>query len=134
MGFNTLTLFGMAKNRLNWLTQRQEVLAQNIANSDTPKYRPSDLKPYDFKQLVRRENMQLTLKTSNPKHLHGIKHSVSDYSSDVERKPFETSPNGNAVILEEQMAKVSETQVNHRFITQIYKKNLMMIKLALGRQ
>lgn len=134
MDFNKLTLFGMVKNRLNWLTQRQEVLAQNIANSDTPKYRPSDLKPYNFGQLVRRENMQLALKTSNSSHLPGAKRRVTDYSSEVERKPFETSPSGNSVILEEQMAKVNETQMNHRFTTQIYKKHLMMIKLALGRQ
>ncbi len=133
MGFNNLTLFGMVKNRLNWLTQRQEVLAQNIANSDTPKYRPSDLKPYDFGELVRRENMQLSMKTTDSRHVKGIRRRIRDFSSETERRPFETSPNGNSVVLEEQMAKVSETEINYRFTTQIYKKHLAMIKIALGR-
>lgn len=133
MDFSKLTLFSIVKNRLNWLSQRQEVLAQNIANSDTPKYRPKDLKTYNFGDLVRRENMQLTLKTSSPNHLQGIRRRIVDYSSEVERRPFETSPNGNAVVLEEQMAKVSETQIDYRFTTQIYKKQLAMIKLAIGR-
>ena len=133
MDFDKLTLFGMVKNRLNWLSQRQEVLAQNIANSDTPKYRPSDLKAYDFGDLVRRENMQLTLKTTNRNHLPGIRRRIVDYSSETERRPYETSPNGNAVVLEEQMAKVSETQINYQFTTKLYRKHLAMIKLALGR-
>ena len=133
MGLNNLTLFGMVRSRLNWLSQRQEILAQNIANSDTPKYRPKDLKPYDFKNLVRQENMQLALKTTNPNHLHGNPRRIADFASQVERKPFETSPDGNAVILEEQMAKVSETRIDYRFASQIYKKQLAMIKMALGR-
>ena len=59
MDFNKMSLFGMVKKKLNWLGQRQEILAQNIANSDTPKYRASDLKPYDFQELVRKEANQL---------------------------------------------------------------------------
>ena len=52
MDFNKMSLFGMVKSKLAWLGQRQEVLAQNIANSDTPKYRASDLKPYDFEDFL----------------------------------------------------------------------------------
>ncbi len=133
MAFESMTLFGLVKNRLSWLTQRQEILAQNIANSDTPNYRPSDLKAYDFGELVRRKSMQLTMTTTDPDHLSGIRRRIRDFSSEVERKPFETSPNGNSVILEEQMAKVSETEINHRFTTQIYKKHLNLIKIALGK-
>ncbi len=133
MEFNNLSLFGIVRNRLSWLTQRQEVLAQNIANSDTPNYRPSDLKAYNFGELVRRENMQLSLKTSDPSHLKGIRRRIRDFSSEIERRPFETSPNGNSVVLEEQMAKVSETEISHRFTTQIYKKHLLMLKMALGK-
>ena len=109
------------------------MLAQNIANSDTPKYRPSDLKEYDFGQLVRGEKMQLSMKTSDPRHLTGVRRRIRDFSTEVERRPFETSPNGNSVVLEEQMAKVSETEVSHRFTTQIYKKHLMMLKIAIGK-
>jgi len=128
-----MTLFGMVKNRLTWLGQRQEVLAQNIANSDTPKYRPSDLRPYNFKELVRNEAAQLNLAASDPSHIKGIRRRIRDFSTEVERKPFETAPNGNSVVLEEQMAKINETQISHDLTTQLYKKHLNMIRMAIGK-
>ncbi len=45
-------LFGAIKQRLRWLGQRQEVLARNIANSDTPGYRPRDLRQFTFSNMV----------------------------------------------------------------------------------
>ncbi len=129
-----MTLFGMVKNRLNWLGQRQEVLAQNIANSDTPKYKPSDLRAYDFKELVRNEAAQLNLNASGPDHIQGVRRRIRDFSIKEERKPFETAPNGNSVILEEQMAKINETQISHNLTTQLYKKHLNMIRMAIGNK
>jgi len=134
MAFNDLTIFSAVRKRLGWLTQRQEVLAQNIANSDTPKYRASDLKPYSFKELIRSESMQLNLKVSEPDHLPGRRKRIRDFSEVTDRRPYETSPDGNSVIIEEQMAKINETQMNHKLTTSIYKKHLLMFKMALGRQ
>ncbi|MBL6933344.1 MAG: flagellar basal body rod protein FlgB [Rhodospirillales bacterium] len=134
MDLNKLTLFGMVKNRLNWLGQRQEVLAQNIANSDTPKYRPSDLRPYNFKELVRNEAAQLNLEATGQNHIQGIRRRIRDFSAEVERKPFETAPNGNSVVLEEQMGKINETQISHDLTTQLYKKHLNMIRMAIGNR
>jgi len=128
-----MSLFGMVKKKLNWLGQRQEILAQNIANSDTPKYRASDLKPYDFQELVRKEANQLNMVATDAKHLGGRRKRIRDFASFVERSPFETMPNGNAVVLEEQMAKINETQVNHNLMTQLYKKHLTLIKMAIGK-
>jgi len=133
MDIGNLTLFGMVKKRMAWLTQRQEVLAQNIANSDTPKYKPNDLRKYNFGELVRQETMQLNMDSSGQGHLPGIRKRIRDFASQQERHPFETAPNGNAVILEEQMGKISETQIAHNFTVQIYKKHLNMIKTALGK-
>ncbi len=133
MDLNNISLFNVVKKQLNWLSQRQEVLAQNIANSDTPKYKPRDLKAFNFKELVRRENMQLTMKTSSSAHLFGQRKRIADYGSEVEKRPYETSPDGNAVVLEEQMAKVNETAISHRLTTDIYRKHINMFKIALGK-
>jgi flagellar basal-body rod protein FlgB len=133
MEIGKLTLFSMVKNRLTWLGQRQEVLAQNIANSDTPKYKPSDLKAYNFKDLVRNETAQLNLKANGPNHIQGNRRRIRDFALQVERNPFETAPNGNAVILEEQMAKLNETQISHNLTVQLYKKHLSMIRMAIGK-
>lgn len=133
MSFSDITLFASVRKRLDWLTQRQEVLAQNIANADTPKYRATDLKAYKFKDILRRESMQLNMSASESNHLPGQRKRIRDFSERTIKSPYETSPNGNSVILEEQMAKVNESQLSHHFTTNIYKKHLAMFKMALGR-
>ncbi len=133
MSMDDITLFASVRKRLAWLTQRQEVLAQNIANADTPKYRAMDLKSYKFKEILRRESMQLNMVASESNHLPGERKRIRDFSEQKVRSPFETAPNGNSVVLEEQMAKVNESQINHQFTTNIYKKHIQMFMMALGR-
>ncbi|MEQ8664720.1 MAG: flagellar basal body rod protein FlgB [Rhodospirillales bacterium] len=130
---DSLTLFGAVKKRLSWLGQRQEVLAQNIANANTPDYRASDVRPYEFRELVRREQMQINMVRTSGNQIEGQRRAIRDYYEDHTIKPYETTPDGNAVVLEEQMAKVNETAVSHRFTTEIYRKHLGMLKMALGR-
>jgi len=133
MAFDDLTIFSAARKRLGWLTQRQEILAQNIANSDTPKYRATDLKPYSFKELIRSEGMQLNMTVSEASHMPGQRKRIRDFSEVTTRRPFETSPDGNSVIIEEQMGKINETQISHKLTTNIYKKHLSMFRIALGK-
>ncbi len=135
MDLGKLTIFNAIKKRMDWTSQRQEVLAQNIANADTPKFRAHDMKPYEFKEIVRREAMQVNMTTSGPNHLAGRQKSIRDFSDEVTRSPYETSPDGNSVVLEEQMTKMNETAISHRFTNEIYSKQLAMFKIALtGRK
>jgi len=134
MDFNAFPLFNMMKKRFSWLGQRQEVLSQNIANANTPKYRPRDLEPFDFAKILRREGRGFTLARTHENH-HDASATLGDraFDSEKERRPFETAPDGNAVILEEQMAKVAETQAAYDMAAQLYKKHLNMFKIAIGR-
>lgn len=132
MDFNATTLFGTMKKKLAWLTQRQEVLAKNIANADTPGYNARDIKPIDFKKEVRRAK-GLKMEVTSPVHLAGASRAASDFDVAKDRRPYETAPAGNSVILEEQMQKLNETGTTHRLMTELYKKNLNMFKIALGR-
>lgn len=133
MDINSIPLLTVMKRRLNWLTQRQGVLAQNIANADTPRYRPKDLKPFKFQRLMRSQSSQLAMKVTLKSHLAGGKRPGGAYKVVTTAKPYETSPTGNAVVLEEQMMKVSETGMGHRLATELYKKHLGMLKIAIGR-
>lgn len=131
MELEKLTLFSAVKSRMSWLTQRQEVLSQNIANADTPKYRATDLKPFQFKEILRNEKIQLNMDVTDASHQPGRRKRIRDFAEKQVRQPFETAPNGNNVIIEEQMAKVNETQTKHRLVTQLYKKHLGMITMAV---
>jgi len=120
--------FGAIKQRLDWLDQRQQVLARNIANADTPGFTPSDLKPFSFGDQMRRQTVAMA--ATAPSHLHGTGAQAAPFAERRDRKPVEALPNGNAVDLEEQMAKVAETGTTHRLATQLYRKYLGMIRSA----
>lgn len=135
MDLGKLTIFNAIKKSMQWTSQRQEILAQNIANANTPKFRARDMKPFAFKDIVRRETMQINMTTTGPNHLDGRQKSIRDISAETMRLPYETSPDGNSVVLEEQMTKMNETAISHKLTNQIYNKQLAMIKIALtGRK
>jgi flagellar basal-body rod protein FlgB len=125
-------LFGALKQRLRWLGQRQEVLARNIANSDTPRYRPHDLKPLSFSPLAVEPRRPVAMTATDAGHLQGRRRDEAAFASRRDRAPYETAPAGNAVVLEEQMAKVNETTISHQLATGLYRKHLAMIKTATG--
>ena len=130
MDLANIPMFGMLRRRMSWLTQRQDVLARNVANADTPDFRVSDLKKMDVGSSVHKNSkFAIGIRTTNEKHLVG--HNPNgQFKAEEQRKSFETAPAGNAVILEEQLAKLNETQVNHSLITELYKKNLAMLRTA----
>ena len=43
MNVDSIPLFGLLKGKLGYLNQRQRLIAQNVANADTPGYAPTDL-------------------------------------------------------------------------------------------
>ena len=135
MDLNKLTLFGLMKGQMSWLGRRQEVLAQNVANSDTPGYKPVDLQPFNFQDMVKRQEMQKDrgLTTTSPMHFAGTRALTSPFAEAQDTLPYETAPNGNAVVLEEQMAKLGEVQIQHRLTSELYRKHLDMIKVAIGK-
>lgn len=133
MDFSKITVLAAMKKRLAWLGQRQEVLAQNIANADTPGQKAKDLDPPDFKRLVGRENRQITVQRTNKLHLTGGFKPPRDYTEKETRKPYETAPAGNAIILEEQMMKLGKSSADHKLMTELYKKHLGMFRIAIGK-
>lgn len=132
MDLSQLKLFGLLSKRMSWLGARQEVLAHNIANSDTPSYVPHDLKPQDFGKLVRASAPPTTMRMTDPSHLEPIRRPPKE-RDEKDRKLYEMTPSGNAVVLEDQLMKVSDTQSGYRLATNLYSKHVAMIKAALGR-
>jgi len=130
MDFSKLALFSAMSKRMNWLSERQQVLAQNIANADTPGYGAQDLKEPQFGELLRGAGGRLAMVTTSSAHLGGANSAkpVMERSADSEKKA-----SGNSVVLEDQMIKVSKTAMDFQLTTNLYRKHLGMIKTALGR-
>lgn len=125
------TLFDRMKTRLAWLEQRQAVLAETIANADTPGYRPQDLAPLSFAETLEGGTARLRPAASDPRHLGGGEDGGGAPAKTVmAQRTYEVAPAGNAVDLEEQMAKVSETLLAHNLTTQLYRKYLNLVRIA----
>jgi flagellar basal-body rod protein FlgB len=134
MAFADLPLVGMLKTRMRWLESRQKVLSENIANSETPGYRQRDLKTLDFKQLVAGGDMtgSVAQLRTNPLHI-AISASDDGRFGANREKTFETTPDGNSVVLEDEMMKVAETQQDYQLATMLYSKSLGLLKMAVGK-
>jgi flagellar basal-body rod protein FlgB len=129
MDLGAFDLFKGIAAKMAWLTQRQNVIAQNIANVDTPRYQAMDLAPFDFKSTLKQK---LTPERTSPMHLASAE-SAGPGRAEKERKPYEVTPSGNSVSIEEQMQNASSTGIDYQMITTLYQKNIGLIKMALDR-
>lgn len=128
-----MSLFRMARQQMDWLGDRQAVLAQNIANADTPNYRAKDLKGLSFERELREVN-PVRLKATSGTHLQGTVQKPDHRVEELRpREVYETNPNDNGIVLEEQVMKVSDTQMKYQLASNIYQKNMTMLRTAIGQ-
>lgn len=121
-------LLALAERRLGWLDRRQSVLAANIANADTPGYRPRDLMP--FRARVE-EVSGPVLARSHAGHLAARPGRSPDARE--ERRLVEEAPDGNAVSLDREAMRVAETDTAHALAMAVHRSFTGMFRLTLGR-
>jgi flagellar basal-body rod protein FlgB len=130
MSFADIPLLNILQQKMSWLNERQGVLSRNIANASTPGYVPMDLAGKDFAAAVS-EATRGGLTTTNKLHLRGGSSAGGSFHA-VARPDSQASPDGNAVVVEEQMMKVAETQMAYAEAAGLYKKMNSMWRTALG--
>jgi flagellar basal-body rod protein FlgB len=143
MAIGDLPIFSMMKQRLHWLTERQQVLAQNVANANTPGYEARDLKELDFGAMVEASGPKLAPVATSSMHIGtpvagsgAGAASVMGHARGgdvVKAGDFETSPTGNSVTLEDEMVKVAQTQMDYEAVTTLYTKSMGLLRIAVGR-
>ena len=133
MNLSTLNVFRVATVKMGWLAERQGVLAQNIANADTPDYRAKDVKAPSFSKTMSSSNHNIKMVQTAKGHMIGPGNTMnSRLIKERNKDVYEVSPNDNAVIMEEQLIKISESSMNFKLASSIYSKNLSMFKMALN--
>ncbi len=118
----------LAERRLHWLDRRQSVLAQNIANADTPGYRPSDLTPFARELAGQR---RLTLARTDAAHGAGSRLAAMNAGRD--RLVAEVTPDGNAVSLDREALRVAETDSAHQLAMAVHRSFMGLFRATLGR-
>lgn len=134
MAIGDIPILSMLRTRLDWAQQRQQVLSQNIANSDTPNYQPRDVVPlkFDEKELAPTAP-QVMLAQTESGHLPGVGLSSSPFRN-KRSDQYEIRPSGNAVNMEEEMMKVAANQMDYQAATALYTHSLNLLKIGLGKR
>lgn len=124
-----LSIFRMAGALAAHAEARQNTIAQNVANSDTPGYRARDVAP--FAETYRAEDDGLPLRASRVSHLT----SSSDgfHIADRVDESLPPAPNGNSVTIEKEMVKGAESRHQHDLALTIYRSALGIMRSSLGR-
>lgn len=132
-------LFRLAERRLAWVDRRQQVLAHNIANADTPGFTARDVAPFE-RALDRAAPgtapavaMAPALSRTSPLHLAATGTGGAAGEPGARTRPHERAPNGNAVSIEEELTKVADTAGMHDLTSGLYRKYMGLFRTALGR-
>jgi flagellar basal-body rod protein FlgB len=138
MDLADIPLFSMLRGRLGYLSQRQKLIAENVANADTPGFSPKDLKPFSFQQQMQSAGTAGVMKMSQPGHMQpksaagsGLRGSPA--FKGVKAPDSETTLDGNSVVLEEEMMKMSDARMNYDAAIGFYQKSLNLLRLAAKR-
>ena len=109
---------------------RQTIIAENIANADTPGYRARDIRP--FAEMLAQGNGG-TLRASRPGHLDGATLTPAALRPE-DRRASGGNPNGNTVTLETEMLNAVEVKRQHDRALAIYKSAMTILRAGLGRR
>jgi flagellar basal-body rod protein FlgB len=135
MSIGDLSMLSALRTRMQWHQERQRVLAENVANSDTPNFKPRDLVEPKFDpsgaSAPGGAMGSLPMLRTSTSHISA---SGAPETFDQNRKTgFETRPAGNAVNLEDEMLKVSSNQMDYAAVTSLYTRSLHLLKTAIGK-
>ncbi|HKM62298.1 MAG TPA: flagellar biosynthesis protein FlgB [Acidisphaera sp.] len=123
-------VFDLAQRRLDWAERRQTLLAQNIANADTPNYRPSDLPAFAKTLADNGVGTATQMVQTQPMHMAGT---FGPLQPDPNALPDAREPDGNAVSMDKELGKVADTQTAQTLALNLYGKYASFFRLALGR-
>jgi flagellar basal-body rod protein FlgB len=118
-------LFDLADRRLKYLDKRASLLAENIANADTPKWHAHDLKPFD----AALQEASVVPERTNPMHLSG----TSTRTPGSTENAGEHAPDGNDVQVDVELSKLADTETSQTLVTNLYSQYIGLFRTALGK-
>lgn len=134
MGLMNMPVFTALTDKMRWHQTRQGLLAENVANAETPGYRGRDLAQYDH--AARQAGLSaasMTTSATQPMHF-SVASSEGGAFGAQRMANFEITPEGNGVTLEDEMMKVTTNLMDYQAATSLYQKSIKILRTAMGRQ
>lgn len=121
---SSMALFNLAMRQNEWLSQRQSVVAGNIANANTPGYKARDIEKFDAVM----DGMS-SLSTTNAGHFAspGLQQGLA---GSIAGKSGEVMQSGNNISLEQEFLKTGEVMKQFTFNNQVVKAFNRMLYAA----
>jgi flagellar basal-body rod protein FlgB len=127
--------FRTQETALKMRAYRQEVLASNISNGDTPNYKARD---FDFKtafEAARAQQQPATLATSNQRHLQPASASIDLFSPALQyRNERQPSIDGNTVDMDTEMKEFTDNAIRYQASVTFLQRRIESMKTALTGQ
>ncbi|MBW8733121.1 MAG: flagellar basal body rod protein FlgB [Asticcacaulis sp.] len=127
-----ISLLDALHSRMGWLSSRQKIVAENVANASTPGFKPHDLQAQDFGTLMAggaNADGQIGMMVTNAMHIQ-MQNPLPAGAREITTADSETTMDGNSVVLEEQMLKMSESRQQFEAAVGFYEKSLSMLRMA----
>lgn len=127
-----IPVLGILRQALGYHSDRQRVLAQNVANANTPGYVPDDISQTEFERALSgaQRTSRVTLQATEAGHIQGRVQAGSGNWRASASPDSETTINGNSVVLEEQMVRAGENRMRFETALGLYQKSLSLIRMA----
>ncbi|QLG88140.1 flagellar basal body rod protein FlgB [Chitinibacter bivalviorum] len=127
--------FRNQETALKMRAYRQEVLASNIANADTPNYKARD---FDFKsayQAARTQQQSATLATSDQRHLQPASAKIDPFAPHLQyRNERQPSIDGNTVDMDTEMKEFTDNAIRYQASVMFMQRRIESMKTALTGQ
>lgn len=136
MALSDLTVMKAIRQKMRFHEKRQSVLADNVANASTPGYRGRDLKTPDFFRVAAAGDPPGGVRPAltQPAHIPGKGYSNAGAFRKEKVEGYEVTPDGNGVVLEEQMMKIAENQMDFQMAASLYQRSVGLLKTAIGKR
>lgn len=127
-----LSVFKHLNARMRWLTERQTVTSQNIANADTPGYVARELQAPNFARtmaLTQPEGASAATAAQSG-HVKLDTQTIGGRGGQPKRDE-EDSISGNSVDLEQELKQSADAALEYQTMTHLYRKHMEMLRMAI---
>lgn len=131
MDMSELSIVNLTRNKLNYLSERQKVIAANVANVNTPGYVAKDVEEPDFASMVKAsQSPQMKMTVTNPKHMMTAPVQGGMYKVYTPKPDTALTIDGNGVNIEDQLNEASKVKGEHEKVLTIYNKYKSLLQTA----
>ena len=139
MDLDKIPLLAVIKSRMGYVNQRQRLIAENVANANSPNYAPHDLKAFTFEAAMKSQSSgalgmtPVSAAVTNAGHMEGKSHGPTGPFKPEEAPDSEARLDGNQVVLEDEMMKMTTSKLDYDAAVSFYQQSLGLLKMSIRR-